>query len=95
MQKSHKVCDIIEQAITSDNLTPQQELIRAVYYLAISKGQEETESKIRDNLATLPEERYHGIQSRTVNHLLRDNPCARTAPICPAYREIGDWEIKA
>lgn len=71
------------------------ELIRAIYWMALSKGQELAESKIRGNLKTLPHNRYHRVQSDAVNHVLQDNPCAIKAPVLPDYAEMSSWDFEA
>ena len=86
------VDQIIEEAINHKG--ENAELIRAIYSMALSQGQEAAELKIRDNIKTLPENRYHGVQQATIDHILKDNPCAVKAPVCPDYAEMSAWDFE-
>lgn len=86
------VSQIVKDAI--NNKGENAELIRAIYWMARSEGQEAAESKIRANLKTLPENRYYRVQSAAVEHILQDNPCALKAPVCPDYAEMGSWDFE-
>lgn len=79
--------DIIKEAMEGkDELS---KLITAVYWLALSEGQENAERPIRERLKTLPQS---GTQQEVIDHLLEENPCAQKAPVIPDYAEVGAWE---
>ena len=86
------VSQIVEDAINHKG--ESAELIRAIYWMALSQGQEAAESKIRKNLQTLPQSRYHGVQKSTIDHILKDNPCALKASVCPDYAEMSAWDFE-
>lgn len=81
-------------AASEPGATAISKAIAAAWWAGQSAGQEVAESIIREKLSNLPATRYSGVQRSTVNHLLADNPCARNAPILPAFREILAWEIQ-
>lgn len=89
-----KVKSIILEALEAENPNQEQQLIRAVYWMAHSLGCDTVEETLRRNIADLPRERYWRVQERAITHLIRNVSNARTAPLLPEYKEIGDWEIE-
>ena len=84
---------LISNALAAETPNREQELVKTVYWYALSLGQERAESKIRENLETLELGRYHGEQRKAVGHVLKDNPCATKAPVLPDFKELGSWEV--
>jgi len=72
-----------EQELQTMPMSEQNQVYAAVaaaYWAGQSDGQEKSESKIREKLATLPSNRYHGVQTAAIEWVLADNPCAMRAP---------------
>lgn len=82
---------ILQEADDLNNPTTLHKAVKSAFWAGLSQGQEQAESKIRHNIATLPTHRYKNIQSDTVTHILKDNPCAVAPPILPSYAEIMQW----
>jgi CBS-domain-containing membrane protein len=68
------------QTLPMSEQNPVYAAVAAAYWAGQSDGQEKAESKIRAKLETLPENRYHGVQTAAIEWVLADNPCAMRAP---------------